>query len=130
MRPMVVFSCCTISADGSDIELCDKCLKKLETNQVRQNLTYPLSIYLVNDDEEPTMSQADTTAEDAMYNEMTEIIDQNLPPNLRADYLKMLHGISVTPIARDKIQKCVGSILKKYDLVDEQNLPNMEGENG
>jgi len=127
-RPNIQSTCCQVNdifvctTSGEKEDLCPKCQRRIKNNETRRNLTYPLSIYLVDDELEPKMSQADTTVENAIGNEIQEIIESNLPSYMRADYLKIIQGVQVSSGTKKRIQGVVKEILDRYNLLEDWEI--------
>jgi DNA-directed RNA polymerase specialized sigma24 family protein len=73
-------------------------------NSAKANLMRPVALDRVADEKE-RRTRTDSTAEgDVQAAELKRLIDEKLPVELRADYLKMLGGVSIPP-ARRKLSR-------------------------
>lgn len=73
-------------------------------NKRRQNLMSPLEIK----DDVPAREQ---TIGEVAYAELVELIKLKLPAELRTDFLRILDGVSVSTMRRNKIQMIIREII-------------------
>lgn len=111
-----------------DGDVCDEYIDQLECssyrgwynrNQSKKNLMTPIEFENVNDVNEKYMSTGDVVTDDIIFSELQKIIDDNLPVNLRADYIKMISNIHVPKPRRTQIQEIIIEILDKYGYEKE-----------
>ena len=93
----------------------DKDMKKLQRNNVRMFLLYPIDIDSVKQDGESNMSSPDEFINDIQIRELMRIIDINLEVSYRKDYLKIKDGIYVSKVRREEIYNEIKTILKEQD---------------
>jgi DNA-directed RNA polymerase specialized sigma24 family protein len=81
-------------------------------NSAKANLMRPVALDRVADEKE-RRTRTDSTAEgDVQAAELKRLIDEKLPVELRADYLKMLGGVSIPPPRRKVVEAAVKDILR------------------
>lgn len=79
-------------------------------NAAKQSLMRPLDVSLVNED----VCEADgMVVEDAALSEIHDLIDKDLPAELRSDYLRMLSGFSIPKVRKDRVREAIISIWKE-----------------
>lgn len=93
----------------------------LKRNSTKANLVRPLDIDNISDEHEKHTRKESHIEEDLEIIELKAIIDEKLPVEYRATYLKMQAGVSVPKAKREQIEKIVKEILKGV-------LPNVDGE--
>ncbi len=93
----------------------DKDMKKLQRNNVRMFLLYPIDIDAVKQDGESNMSSPDEFINDIEIRELMRIIDINLGVSYRKDYLKIKDGIYVSKVRREEIYDEINRILEEKD---------------
>ena len=84
--------------------------------EAKRNLMEPLSIDSVDDESESSMRIGDTNhvISNIVNNEMFDIIDRNIPAELRADYLRIKHGQKIMKSRKKLIEDAVIDILERY----------------
>lgn len=87
-------------------------------NTTKQNLMLPLDVSSVADEYESNMRTESMVEEEAHINELLTMIDEQLPVELRADYLKMTHGVAVPKNRRLKVREAVMEIIKDGEEED------------
>ena len=92
-----------------------KDLKKVQRNNVRKFLIYPIDIDSVRQDGEKNMSTSDKFIDDVELKELMVLIDKNLQVTYRKDYLKMRDGVYVSKIRREEVCGEIQKILKEYE---------------
>jgi DNA-directed RNA polymerase specialized sigma24 family protein len=93
---------------------CDKWEAYKARNTSKQNIVAPIDIMNVDDERENNMM---TTVEpyDIIKNqEIRKIIDTELDMSLKADFLRMMDGVSVSKTKRLKIIEAIINIMEKY----------------
>ncbi len=78
--------------------------KWAERNKRRQSLMCPLEI-------KDEIMMMDHTLEEANYNELINLIKKELPAELRTDFLRMVDGVPISTLRRNKIQSIVRSMI-------------------
>ena len=92
-----------------------KDLKKVQRNNVRKFLIYPIDIDSVRQDGEKNMSTSDKFIDDVELKELMVLIDKNLHVSYRKDYLKMRDGVYVSKVRREEVCGEIQKILKEYE---------------
>lgn len=91
----------------------DEC-KKLSDwqmrNDAKKNLMKPLDVTLVSEG----VVESDMSANEIELEEFKNIINVNLPLELRSDYLRMVAGIQIPKNRKDKVKQAILEIRKKY----------------
>lgn len=87
------------------VEPCPKYAKWRQRNFAKMGLAQ------TNSSEHETESNSSPAEETAVSVEMFALIDSIIPADLRADYLRLRNGVSVTKSRRDKIRELVGGVL-------------------
>jgi hypothetical protein len=80
-----------------------KDLKKVQRNNVRKFLLFPIDIDCVKQDRERNMSTSNRFVDDVELKELMTIVDKHLSVDFRKDYLKMRDGVYVSKIRRDEV---------------------------
>lgn len=80
----------------------------------KKNLMEPLSINNVDDEQESGMKIGDYVVTSIVDAEMFKIIDNNIPAELRTDYLKLKHGQKILKSRKKLIEDSVIEILERY----------------
>lgn len=93
---------CKICDNGS----CSKCSKRVKLNNSKQSLAYAVDY---------TNSVSETTYDlsEMELSEFKELIDRTLPIELRADYIRMSSGVSISHVRKKEIMKFINGLL--YD---------------
>lgn len=87
-------------------------------SEAKKFLMEPLNIENIRDEHEANMSDADDFVEAVDTAELFLLIDQYLPIALRADYLRMMHGVYVPKPRREQIHEEISSIFRKHQWGD------------
>lgn len=90
----------------------------------KKNLMEPISIDSVDDERESGMYTDDYVINNTVDNEMFRIIDNNIPSELRADYLKLKHGQKIVKSRKKLIEDIVIEILERYGYETWPNEQN------
>ena len=117
---------CKLNAYDSFSEICNKFDDLSECklyngwykrNSSKRNLLRPIDLDNVQGDREKHLRSLYGIDDIICNEEILDIIDSELSPTLRSNYLKMLSGISISKNKRQKIQEIILEILYKsgYD---------------
>lgn len=79
----------------------------------KKNLMEPIPIDNVDDELEPSMSVVHNIHDMVVDHEMFKVIDNNIPAELRSDYLKIKHGEKILKSRKKLIEAAVIDILEK-----------------
>jgi len=101
---------CTAFSDKLE---CDKYAGWEKRNGAKRSLVEPLDISGIRDEKEKNMRNNVDIPEIVTKSELMDIIDNNLPVTMRADFKKMMEDVSVSKQRRDKV------ILKIKEIVEE-----------
>jgi hypothetical protein len=88
-------------------------------NQTKANLARPVDMGDVPPDREPRTSEESVVEQAAEGNELEQLIDERLPLELRADYLKMRAGVHPGDRRREPVQRAILAILAEAGLSPE-----------
>lgn len=86
---------------------CKKYEAWLHRNNAKANLSRPVGLDSVSEER----GRESTVHQDAELSEMLRLIDEKLPVSLRADYLRMREGVSVSRARRDAVTEAVRGII-------------------
>lgn len=84
-------------------------------NSSKQNLMEPIGIDMVNDENEKNFYYDDDVTRRVSYSELIDIINENLPPAIRADYFRMLSNVPISKHRKQKVQDAIKQILQDKD---------------
>ena len=87
-------------------------------NDIKKFLMEPLNIENIRDENEVNMSTNDDFVEAIDVAELFLLIDQHLPITLRADYLRMMHGVYVPKPRREQIHQEIINIFQNHHKGD------------
>jgi len=104
-----------ICDEHDDIMSCKSYRNWFYRNQSKKNLMNPIGLSNVDDVQEQYMRTCEIADDIASHSELKQMIDDNLPTELRADYLRMLTSIYVPKNKRERVQQAVRDILEKYN---------------
>lgn len=111
-RPEAPCLCCSTSLADPPASPCRKWLDWRRRNIAKQNIMRPINMANVADDSgESTMYARPTAEQDAASQEMLDKIDEYLPVDLRADYLRMREHASIPKVRRQRVREAVLAIL-------------------
>ena len=82
-------------------------------NNTKRFLMEPIDINSVRDEQENNMRLDDNFVDNVEQQELFDIVDAHLDVNLRADYLRILHGVYVPKPRREQIYEEINRILRK-----------------
>lgn len=94
---------------------CEYCQRRNWRIEVRKNLMKPIDIDNVSTDDEPNIAFQPDFVQDVEIAELMTIIDKELPIALRADYLRMLDGITIAKTKRELIESIIIKILESHE---------------
>jgi len=106
-RPMEL---CELCGDG----VCDKCKKSKTLWSSRRNLTDPIDLGSVKDEEEQNMKMYADSTGDIEFQEIETLVNQYLPVELRPDYLRFRDGCNISKTRRNKIEEYLEDILMEH----------------
>ena len=98
-------------APGHQDGECEVYRKWRERNDAKARLSRPLDLSSISDEQEPRMMSSSPVENEAEISELLQVIDERLPLEFRADYLRMRSGVKVSKQRRDVIEQAVLSIL-------------------
>lgn len=93
---------------------CEYCQRRNWRIETRKNIVEPLDIDNICSDEESGVTTNNDFIEDVEIAELKSIVDQELPVNLRSDYIRMLHDIQIPKTRRNLIEFSIIQILEKH----------------
>lgn len=91
---------------------CDRWKKWYKRNSAKQNLMRPLDVASINDDGESNMGTPSSVVDEAHLNDVLRMIDEELDPGLRPDYLRMRADQPVSKVQRLKVRAAIQEILE------------------
>jgi hypothetical protein len=94
-------------------QFCKKYLKWKKRNSNKANLIKPLDITNVADEHEQTTRTNSTVEYDAFTKEIVDIIDRDLPVEMRMPFLQMKAGVSVPKNVRTEVEDFIKGIMKE-----------------
>lgn len=100
--------------EHEDGKVCKKYLSWRKTNNRKANLTQPLTLDGINEDGESNIEMEDTVARDTEANELKRIIDRELDPTIRNDYLRLLAKEKLPKTRKQKVEDAIKLIMDKY----------------
>lgn len=92
-------------------QYCDMCKNKLRVSNAKKNVIDAITLDLVDDEEEPSMSQCFNVIDEVELDNMVRLIDIHLPITLREDYLRLLDGVSIPRNRREKVENAITELL-------------------
>jgi RNA polymerase sigma factor (sigma-70 family) len=99
-------------------KFCDSVCEKCQKNQIlwesKKNLTEPIDIYSVNDEEEKNMRTVSDISDQMEFNEIETIVNKYLPVELRPDYLRFRDGCNISKTRKNKILEYLEDILVEH----------------
>ncbi len=105
------YGCSDGTTKHEDGLFCDKYTKWECKNVIKQNIIHPLDITSINDELESNTRTASSVVSDVCMLESLEMIDQELPIDLRATYLQMKEGLNIGKVKRDELVAAMALIL-------------------
>lgn len=110
--PMYQFRCS--ECDNEDSENCYICLRNRVNHLAKKNLHSPINLEEAKDN--ALFYEVESEWEN---NEMFNLIDINLPTELREDYLKMLSNVYVSKNRREEVVEKIREILLQFGFMEE-----------
>jgi hypothetical protein len=107
---------------GADGAHCPRYARWRERNQSKARLSRPVGLDKVSDEHESRMRAEPRAETEAEMRELHDLIDAQLPIDLREPYLKMLPGEPVPKQRRDRVRWAVADILRNPDLVPADSV--------
>jgi len=100
---------------------CKPYLNWKNRNEAKKNLMTPIELSNVRDEHEERMKVSHPVDEIVMSKEIHRIINNELPINMRSDYLRMISNVHVPKPRRTVIQETIKDILAEhgYDDIEE-----------
>lgn len=102
---------------------CDKYMQWELRNAKRNSLINPISFSSPDEDEEDVFDIQTYTIEhvldEAIKNEITDLINNNLPATLRGNFLKMMAGIKIKTQDRKAVQSAIYDIIKTSGIFSD-----------
>lgn len=109
-------------AEFTDKNDCLKWVGWINRNESKKNIISPIDISDVDDENEERMRMSGELGEIFDKKEVLDYLEQNVPIVMRADYLKILHGISVPKKRKEEIMLTIKSLIEiKYGQNQEEN---------
>ncbi len=102
---------CTAFVDKLE---CDKYAGWEKRNGAKRSLVEPLDISGIRDEKEKNMRNNVDIPEIVTKAELMDIIDNNLPVNMRSDFKKMMEDVSVSKQRRDKVISAIRKIVEEH----------------
>lgn len=99
-----------------DKEECKLYAGWIRRNSTKKNLMLPIDLNDVEDEFESNMRVEDTVFEKICEIEIGEILDREMPVNLRSDYLKFKYELKLQKNKRDNVVEAIRKILKEHNL--------------
>lgn len=99
---------------------CQKWLDWSARNSAKQNLMRPLDMSNVSDEHEINMRNESVVEDDTMALELRNLLDREIPVELRRDYLQMLDGKSLPKAKRERVREVVLEITKRRGYLDAE----------
>lgn len=90
---------------------CKKLSDWQRKSSTKQSLMRPVDVSLVNED---SMSMEPHDGK-ISFEEIKKVIEDNIPVDLRSDYLRMIDGVQIPKSRRQKIRNLVLEIWRKYE---------------
>ena len=108
---------------------CDKYTDKTECdlyknwynrNETKKNLVVPICFNNVDDEKEESMKYTDSVLSNLSEAEILQIVEENLPADLRKDFIKLRFGATLSRHYKSKIQEAIVEILEAKGLLDDE----------
>lgn len=85
-------------------------------NQIRHNIMYPVDIHDLTND----IPLRNDVVEEANYSQLIELINKELSPDLRTDFLRMCDGVRIPKGRQIKVREAIAEIIKE-GIPDEES---------
>jgi DNA-directed RNA polymerase specialized sigma24 family protein len=92
-------------------ELCDRCVKKQETANLRKNIMSPTDIDSITPDNEDSVQYYTDYAANLDNKDAVELLEEHIPKDCWEDYLKFKDGLSIPTLRRQKLLETITAIL-------------------
>lgn len=89
-------------------------------NFAKQNLMRPIDMHSVSDEGESRMYSHHDVEGEAIGNELEKLIDDKLPVDLRADYMRMRSHVTIPQARRNKVREAVAAIAREGGYLDAE----------
>lgn len=107
-------------AEFEDKMDCKKWAGWVKRNENKKNINSPINISDVDDENEERMKQSGDFGELFDKKEILDYLDKKIPLLMRADYLKLLHGVNVPKARREQLMLMIKELVKeKYGENEE-----------
>lgn len=103
---------CTINDNILD---CKSYYLWVKRNTAKKNLMLPIELNDVNDSAEDNMSISDNVHRNSENSELFNLLDKELPANLRKDFLCIKYGGKLTKQKRLIVQEAIQEILDRHN---------------
>jgi len=116
---------CPVDAYCIDTDICNKYEDTHEChwyygwirrNATKKNLMTPVTLAGVRDEDEDNMKLMDNIGDAVENAEIYQLIDSNIPMNLRRDWLISQEGSRLPKPRREKLQHAIGVILEEHGI--------------
>lgn len=100
----------------------DKCKTHIawhEKQIAKINVEQPLRIDVIDDEGEQHMFDNINVFNDILIDEVMDIVDREIPINMRADLIKLRRGLKVSKHRKAKLQWILQTILLKHGYIEE-----------
>ncbi len=98
---------------------CDLYRNWYNRNETKKNLVTPICFTNVDDEQEDSMKYSDTVLANLTQSEVMQVIEENLPSELRKDFIKLRFGAKLSKQQKNHIQQVILEILTEKGLTDE-----------
>ena len=92
---------------------CEECNHRKQINKDRKNILRPISLDLINHDEQTSIHIEDDPLFHLELKEIKDLINSHLNIHLREDYLKMLDGLYIPYMRRKKVEEAILNIMEE-----------------
>lgn len=121
--------CKVCSRKGSDQcnpKHCRQYNKWKQLNDAKKNLSSPITIDSVSDENEPRMSNNSSIVENIAGSEIINLLDRYIPIEFRQDYLRLKSGATVSKHRKIKIKEIIEDILTEHNYNIEEFTGGVE----
>lgn len=116
-RPDNPCSNCTLQCDKANCEIYQKWYLR---NAKKRNIINPIELGNVHDENENNMKVMPDIEGLLDYKEMINVIDRDIPINLRTLWVKLQNGFTLNKSDKEKIIPVIRDILKRNNIDDPQ----------
>ncbi len=103
---------CTEYSDKLNCSLYDAWEKR---NSAKKNIMCPIEMGNVKDENESNMSKNDTVADQIDFINMVDLIDSQIPINLRRSWIKLQNDVKMPKSEREKVLDFIKELLSEGD---------------